>query len=285
MKVLFLLSDYVLHNALLSDYAAARPGDDLAVVKIPLVLKGKGRRSTAGRIVPQLSKRFLAGKLMEFLGLGMVTVLPKMCGRGAVFRRLRRICAGMRLPFHRTQNVMDPETLEFVREFAPDVIVSLCHQILREPLISAAPLGIVNIHPGVLPEFRGIQPYFWQLSEGAPNSGATLHLIEDEQVDAGGVLGRTRFPNKKGTSVQLNYYLTIRSASELLPRCLAALEQGRLLPQPQKQGEGAYYRWPDSEAFDRLGQVGSSLFTPGQLAGILLGHHDRMDGLRSELSL
>lgn len=285
MKVLFLLSDYVLHNSLLPDYAVARPGDELAVVKIPLVLKGKGRRGTAERILPQLSRRFLAGKLLEFCGLSMITILPKLVGRGAVFRRLRRTCARMGLPFHRTANVMNGETLQFIEDFAPDVIVSLCHQILREPLISMPRLGIVNIHPGVLPGFRGIQPYFWQLSESAPRSGATLHLIEDEQIDAGGVLGRTSYPTPRGMSVQLNYYLTIRSASELLPECLAALEAGRLLPQPQVPGQGDYYKWPDSAAFDRLSSAGFHLFRAGQLRDILLGHHERAAGLERELSI
>ncbi|MFT7487474.1 MAG: methionyl-tRNA formyltransferase, partial [Candidatus Paceibacteria bacterium] len=219
MKVLFLLSDYVLHNSILSDYAADRPHDELAVVKIPLVLKGKGRRETAGRIVPQLSKRFVAGKITEFLSLALVTSLPKLLGRGAEFQRLRKLSRRLGCPFHRTENIMHSETLEFVREFAPDVIVSLCHQILREPLISMAPLGIVNVHPGLLPDYRGIQPYFWELSEGALEAGATLHLIEDERIDTGGILGRSSFAIQEGMSVQLNYYLTIRCASNVLARC------------------------------------------------------------------
>lgn len=281
MKVLFLLSDYVLHNSLLTDYVAARSEDEVAVVKIPLVLKGKGRRGTAERIVPQLSRRFAAGKLVEFAALMTITALPKLLARGAIFRRLRKTCRVLELPFHRTQNVMDEGTLQFAREFEPDVIVSLCHQILKEPLISLAPLGIVNVHPGVLPGFRGIQPYFWELSEGAGRGGATLHLIEDERIDSGGVLGCVSFPTTPGMSVQLNYFLTTKCAAALLPACLEALQGGELQPAPQAQDVGAYYRWPDSAAFERLRERGHCLVSFRQLLGILIG---RYDGFRAELS-
>ena len=283
MKVLFLLSDYALHNSLLTEYATARPDDELAVVKIPLVLKGKGRRATADRILPQLSRRFATGKLLEFCALGLITWLPKLLGRGANFRRLRRTCELLKLRFVRSENVMSTEALAFAREFEPDVIVSLCHQILKEPLISLAPLGVVNVHPGVLPEFRGIQPYFWELSEGAPHAGATLHLIEDERIDAGGVLGRVSYRVSPGMSVQLNYLLTIKCVARLLPTCLGALEAGELEPQAQREDEGAYYRWPDSAAFDRLRARGHALISLRQLFGILVGRYDGFQAGDQEL--
>lgn len=283
MRVLFLLSDYVLHNSLLTDYVAARPADRIAVVKVPLVLKGKGRRGTAERIVPQLSRRFAAGKLVEFAALLFVTALPKLLARGPSFRRLRRSCRVLGIPFLRSENVMDEATLEFARGFTPDVVVNLCHQILKEPLISLAPLGIVNVHPGVLPEFRGIQPYFWELSEGADSAGVTLHLIEDERIDTGGVLAWATYPVQAGMSVQLNYFLTIRCASALLPACLSNLAAGRARPVAQDPGQGNYFRWPDSAAFDRLRERGFVLVSFRQLWAILVGHHDHFVPERSEL--
>ncbi len=285
MRVLFLLSDYVLHNSLLTEYVAARPEDEVAVVKIPLVLKGRGRRETAGRIVPQLSRRFALGKVAEFVGLLAITALPKLLSRGASFMRLRKTARRLGLRFHRTENIMDDGALDFAREFAPDVIVSLCHQILKQPLIEIPRLGVVNVHPGILPEFRGIQPYFWELSEGSATAGATLHLIEDERIDVGGVLARTSFNVQPGMSVQLNYFLTTKCAAALLPACLTALEEGRLRPREQAEGEGAYFKWPDSSAFARLKGRGHSLISLRQLFGILVGRYDSFCGQSHSLSL
>ncbi|MDH3786337.1 MAG: formyltransferase family protein, partial [Acidobacteriota bacterium] len=211
--------------------------------------------------------------------------LPKLLARGAVFRRLRKTCHVLGLRFHRTENIMDQGTFAFASEFRPDVIVSLCHQILKEPLISLPTLGVVNIHPGILPNYRGIQPYFWALAEGASRSGVTMHLIEDERIDAGGVLGRASYPNRPGMSVQLNYFLTIKCASALLPDCLAALAAGQLTPRPQRPDEGGYFRWPDSAAFERLRARGYRLISFRELTKILIGRYDRFSAETSELSL
>jgi methionyl-tRNA formyltransferase len=284
MKVLFLLSDYPLHNSLLSEYAAARPEDELAVIKIPLVIKGKGRRGSAQRILPQLSRRFVAAKLLEYVALMGITAIPKILGRGAIFRRLRRSCRQLKIPFHRTSNVMDPGSLTYAQEFNPDVVISLCHQILKEPLISLPRLGVVNLHPGLLPDFRGIQPYFWELSEGSDRCGATLHLIENEEIDTGGILGTASFQVIPAMSVQLNYFLTIRCASGLLPDCIAGLESGKLRPRGQADQEGCYYRWPDSEAFDRLVLRGHSVISLRQLLSILTGSYDSFLPDHHELS-
>jgi len=285
MKVVFLISDYVLHNHIISEYVAARPQDEVAVVKVPLVLKGKGRGSTAKRIVPQLSRRFAWGKALEFLTLTAITWTPKILSRGATFRRLRQTARLHGLPFLRVDDVMCEESLSFIREHGADVVVSLFHQILRAPLIAIPRLGVVNVHPGLLPEFRGIQPYFWELSEGSERAGATLHLIEDERIDAGGILAQASYRTFPGMSVQLNYYLTSKVASSLLPRCLGALEEGRLQPRAQSADEGAYWRWPDSAAFTRLKERGYPLIGWRQLFGVLAGHQDEFEAESESLAM
>lgn len=273
MNVVFVLSDYVLHNRIVSDYVAARPKDRVSVVKVPLVLKGKGRLETARRIAPQLSRRFLLGKVLEAVVLAAVTVVPKILRRGAVFRRLRSIARRHGLPFLRTRNVMSEEALAFVRAQDPDLVVTLFHQIVKRPLLDLPRLGVVNIHPGLLPLFRGIQPYFWELALGHGRAGATLHLIEDETIDTGRVLAQAAYATWPGMSVQLNYYLTSQAASRLLPRCAGDLELGRSAPLAQPDG-GAYHRWPDSAAFDRLEERGHALFKWRDLWAILSGRYD-----------
>ena len=142
---------------------------------------------------------------------------------------------------------------------------------------------MVNIHPGLLPEFRGIQPYFWELSEGYGRAGATLHLIEDMGVDTGGLLARTEYETLPGMSVQLNYYLTCRSAGALLPECIAALGEGALRPRPQTSEDGRYFRWPDSAAFDRLRARGHCLVSLRGLRGIISGKWDEFAADHREL--
>lgn len=277
MNVVFLFNEFSLHNHVITDYLRARPQDRVSVVKVPLVLKGKDRLQTASSILPRLPGGFIAAKLSEFVTILALTFMPKLLSRGAVFKRLRWIASRHDLPFHKTDNIMAPETLSFIRSQDPDVIVTLVHQILRKRLIGIPRKGIVNIHPGLLPHFRGIQPYFWELSEGFGYAGATLHLIEDEEIDTGGILVEARFRTWEKMSVQLNYYLTCCCAAKVLPSCLEILEEDRQRPRKQESDEGNYYRWPDEEAFSRLGSCGHSLTSWKDLWGILSGVYDNFE--------
>ncbi len=276
MRVVYILAEYSLHNQIVAEHLAARPDDEISVIKVPLVLRGRSRGETASRIVPKLSRRFLAGKLVEAAVLLLVTAMPKLLGRGAVFQRLRTIARKHRLPFLRTEDIMSSEALEFIRDAQPDVVTTLFHQIVRQALIEIPRLGVINVHPGLIPDYRGIQPYFWELSEGSPRAGASVHFIEDERVDAGRLLGQTSYPIQPGMSVQLNYWLTCRAAGRLLPKCLDALEADRLDPRPQNPESGAYWRWPDSAAFERLKQRGHCLISWRQLMALLMGRHDQL---------
>ncbi len=282
MNVVFLITDYPLHNFIVDEYVRARPEDDVSICRVRLVLRGKGRAETANRILPRLSKRFLGAKALEGSVVATVAVLPKLLWRGAIFRRLSRTAAKLGLAYHVTDDVMSDDTLAFIRRRQPDLCVSLFHQIIRERLIAIPRLGIVNVHPGILPDFKGIQPYFWELSEGSPRAGATIHLVEDEGVDTGRILGATSFPVVPGSSVLLNYRLTVQAAAALLPRCATTLQNGTARPVAQDQGAGAFYRWPDSDAFDRLADRGHAAFRLGDLAAILTG---RWDDFRADRSI
>lgn len=280
LRVTFLFSEYSLHNELIERYLASRPQDVVSLVKVPLVLRGRGRRETMARVAPRLSRRFLSGKLLEALFVQAVTLTPKILPRGAVFRRLRWIAARRRLPFLRTPDIMSPDSLAFLREARPDLVVTLFHQIVRQELLAIPRLGVVNAHPGLLPSFAGIQPYFWALSEGAKETGGTLHLIEDESIDTGRILGEAAFPVVPGMSVQLAYYLTCRALGDLLPEVVRALADGTISPRPQLTG-GAYHRWPDSAAMDRLHRQGHRGFRLADLIRILLGRFDDFTAARS----
>lgn len=274
MNVVFVFNEYALHNHIIESYCAARPADTISIVKVPLVLKGKGRTSTATRILPKLSKRFIWSKFKESVVLATIAFLPKVMGRGAIFRRLSSIARRHRAAFHQSQDVMSSETLKFIAQQKPDVVVTLFHQIIKKDLIAIPALGVVNLHPGILPEFRGIQPYFWELMRGFGKGGVTLHLIDDETIDTGRVLAKAQFATWAGMSVQLNYYLTSRCAAQILPQTLGLLAAGALAPRAQDPQAGAYYRWPDSQAVDQLQARGHPIVSWRDLAAMLIGRYD-----------
>jgi methionyl-tRNA formyltransferase len=285
MKIVFLFNEYSLHNHIITSTIQALPGHQFVIIKVPMVLKGSNRMESGRKILPQLSARFIFEKIYEFLLLTYITWCPKILPFGAAFRRLRWIAKRHNVKFFRTHSITQPATLDFLRHEQPDVIITLMHQIVKGELLGIAKKGIINIHPGLLPQFRGIQPYFWALSEGAQMTGASLHFIEDEGVDTGALLAQIAFPIPEKTSVSLLYYLTARAAGELLPSMLKLLDENNVDVKPQMATEGHYYRFPDQAAFNRLWARGHSLIRAKDIFAIILGRYDHFKAEQIHLQI
>ena len=82
--------------------------------------------------------------------------------------------------------------LEFVWKAAPDVVlVGGLDRILGARTLGALPPAF-NIHPSMLPDYRGGVPEFWQLADGVTSGGVTLHRIT-AGIDEGPIVLQQRF--------------------------------------------------------------------------------------------
>lgn len=90
------------------------------------------------------------------------------------------------IPIYIVSDLHSPDSLHVLEDLSPDVIVQGGAGILKPALIGIPKIGIVNCHPGSLPEFRGCNAVEWSLHEDAPLF-ATAHFI-DEGIDTGPVI-------------------------------------------------------------------------------------------------
>jgi methionyl-tRNA formyltransferase len=79
----------------------------------------------------------------------------------------------------------------------PDVIfiTGYTHKIAIDEL-SSVPKGILNIHFGRLPQYRGPSPVFWQLKNGEAQLGLTIHQLTNK-LDSGAVAWEQTIKNEK----------------------------------------------------------------------------------------
>jgi len=77
-----------------------------------------------------------------------------------------------------------------VKRMRLDVGVIAGARILKGPILDAFPNGIINLHPGAIPETRGLDAMLWAVRNDVPQA-VTAHLI-DRRVDAGKILTSTR---------------------------------------------------------------------------------------------
>jgi methionyl-tRNA formyltransferase len=96
------------------------------------------------------------------------------------------LCRAHGVPYRSVADHNAPECAELIRALPIQLAILGDTRILKEGIISACNLGVINVHPGVLPELRGNNPYVWAVLEGKVQ-GVTVHFI-DRGVDTGPIL-------------------------------------------------------------------------------------------------
>ena len=122
---------------------------------------------------------------------------------------------------------------EAIRSFAPQVAVAACFlwRLPREAF-QTPPLGILNVHPSLLPAGRGPEPVFWTLRRGEPITGVTVHRM-DEGFDTGPIVAQAEMPVPAGIAAPDFERALMTLGGSLLVDALPALAAGTLQPWPQ----------------------------------------------------
>jgi methionyl-tRNA formyltransferase len=158
------------------------------------------------------------------------------------------------------RNVNAPEFLEDLSEMSPDVIVSVsCPQIFKKTLIELPPMGCLNIHGSILPNYRGIMPSFWMLANGERRAGVSIYFV-NEQIDAGDLCGQRVFGIEPTETLDKFLRRSKAVAADLLLEVLDAIERGTITRTPLDLTQGRLYSWPDKESVERFRASGRRLW-------------------------
>jgi methionyl-tRNA formyltransferase len=145
--------------------------------------------------------------------------------------------------------VIDDETYDQIASFGPDIIVSAYYpHMIAQRVISLARRQAINLHPGILPFYRGKFPTPWYILNGEKQFGLAIHKL-DKGVDTGDVFVQELYDMPEGITGHELYRLTMAHGAELISRHLLDIAAGRIEPRRQ-QGVGSYYG-----TFDRRFQI------------------------------
>ena len=134
----------------------------------------------------------------------------------------------------------DPEFLHRLRALAPDVAVVVAYgHILKPELLAIPRRGMVNVHPSLLPEWRGAAPVEWAILSGDETTGVTIMQL-DQGMDSGPILHQLPHHLAPGiTGGELSAHLAEMGAQALI-EALALWEQGGIKPVPQDHSRATY---------------------------------------------
>ncbi len=142
-----------------------------------------------------------------------------------------------------------PDIVAQCKEYSIDVILMSCYgRRLPDEIIQLANNGAYNMHPSLLPRFRGPEPVFWQMKAGA-DLGVSWHRVVND-FDAGDLVAQKKVQPDEGTD-----YLTIctelaTAGSNLMLTLLSNLMQGSLNAMPQNSTDASYCPYPQKHDFE-----------------------------------
>ena len=134
------------------------------------------------------------------------------------------------------------EIIKAIKKEKPQLgILAAYGKIIPSSLIKIFPKGIINIHPSLLPQWRGPTPVETALLSGAQKTGVSLFLL-DEKIDHGPLLVQKRIKiSPQDNQLTLSQQLFNQGAA-LLKQHLKAYLQGQIKPSPQNHHQATYTR-------------------------------------------
>jgi methionyl-tRNA formyltransferase len=132
------------------------------------------------------------------------------------------------------------EEAERIERLCPEVIVVAAYgKIIPSSILHISPLGCVNVHPSLLPRYRGPSPVASAILSGDSLTGVSIILL-DEGMDTGPILSQKEVPLlPEDTTLSLTQRL-FKVGANLLLQTLPLWEKGKIIPQAQDEARATY---------------------------------------------
>jgi methionyl-tRNA formyltransferase len=145
---------------------------------------------------------------------------------------------------HEFPHINDPGVIALADRLQPDIICVFGTSLIKGELLEKGRLGILNLHGGLSPDYRGADCTFWALYNNEPNQiGCTLHFI-DAGIDTGKLIAHICPQVKEGDSELPLFWRAVKDSAEVYAQALERLEKGEPVGQSQEH-KGSLYQVKD----------------------------------------
>jgi methionyl-tRNA formyltransferase len=141
-------------------------------------------------------------------------------------------------------HVDDHQVVDLAKRLDPDVIAVFGTSLIKGPLLELGRRGIVNLHGGLSPDYRGADCTFWALYNGEPEKvGCTIHFI-DAGIDTGKLIAHVSPDVSPGDDELMLFWRAIKDSAETYAELFDRMALGESFGQHQP-GKGTLYQVKD----------------------------------------
>lgn len=150
-----------------------------------------------------------------------------------------------KIPRFKVSNHNKKECRVLLQELQPDLGVLGGTRIIKKSIIEQAPEGMLNSHPGLLPDVRGSASPAWSVYYDIP-IGSTCHFI-DPNIDTGDIVLRREIPIQRGDTYEKLCWLTLVEAGRLMTEAVTLWKDGTITRTSQGESSLPTLRVPSED--------------------------------------
>ncbi len=167
---------------------------------------------------------------------GVITAPDKNAGRGMQLQQsaVKKYAVEQQLKILQPEKLKNLSFLEELKSLNADLQVVVAFRMLPEFVWSMPPMGTINLHGSLLPQYRGAAPINWAVINGEKETGVTTFKLKHE-IDTGNILLQERFPIGEDDTAGDVHDKMKEIGANLLLKTVKGISDGSLKETPQLQ--------------------------------------------------
>jgi methionyl-tRNA formyltransferase len=167
-------------------------------------------------------------------------------------------------------NINSESGLEILAAQQPELIISIRFGVIIKADVIAIPKhGVINLHSGVLPDYRGVMASFWALLNDEQQLGTTLHFINDATIDTGEIIATSLIKAQPDKSYLWHVLELYKQGSQLIVNAIKQISNHQPLPTYPQIAGGNYYTFPKQVDLNKFKNAGKTLVAEAELMEFL----------------
>lgn len=166
--------------------------------------------------------------------VAVVTMPDKPAGRGMKLQQspVKQYAVSQNIPVLQPEKLRNPAFIEELRRFKADLQVVIAFRMLPEIVWNMPPLGTINLHASLLPDYRGAAPINWAIINGETVSGVSTFFLKHE-IDTGDILLSAACEIDSNTTAGELHDTLMQLGAAVMLQSLELIKQGKTQGTPQ----------------------------------------------------
>lgn len=193
---------------------------------------------------------FAVASLQALVDTGMnvvavVTAPDKPSGRGLQLHAtpVKQYAESRNIPVLQPEKLKNPDFIVQLQSYQADIHIVVAFRMLPVVVWDMPPMGTVNVHGSLLPQYRGAAPINWAIMNGEKETGVTTFKLKHE-IDTGDILLHSKIAIQEDDNAGTVHDKLMHAGAALLVKTITGLAEGTIEEQPQSSFTGTLKHAP-----------------------------------------